>query len=675
MNRHAAISPGGTIVTGTAVETGERPSTLQFSDGFPTVVLGSAESDCVRNLDAREIDGLGLVVCWKSQGGMPWWLVRGQAPRQGPSVVHGDESPKIDPRGFLVWVDAADRGQSYLRLNLRTGEILPSEPMPPHRVGTSQGIAWIRDDGAIVWGDDQLHPGQVKGPRLWKLHVEVGPWVVGQTDRDWEVMAWHRDRDALYRVVRSSSSWRPRAAVVNGKLVVVMAQPFTVTREDQFVEVPVDAPTPDPGPGPGPAPIPVLDEWSHKLWVSSFFSYSERYGDTDDPIGNAETLVQDEQDPAVLPREIQRVQVLKRPLIVQGTDASGEGNINLTIAWWASGNSLATLSAAATACLQRPPAPVVAYLDARGWPAQAPAWMQSHRMWPSVQAYRFPGESLAAFEQAVEADLQRVTQWAPWLALTIRMDDFNSHSTAEAILECLPLYERWIRTYPVVVVHMFADRRGRGMAQIPQLRTWAHAVQAANPAERPSRWDYWTPGHVDPRFTAREKLKQTTPIIVVNEPERAELLAGLDALGGTPPAPPGPEPPPPPLPPPPPVPPGEAPDTEAITRRLGELRARYPPSMTQDQCVELLNAVAYEWRASGLGLLEKTEGNRGRRADDQECSVDYLVHQPSEQLADVLASAGPDGTTTPIRFTWRPMNLADGEHIGRFVAPIAGVPS
>lgn len=119
----------------------------------------------------------------------------------------------------------------------------------------------------------------------------------------------------------------------------------------------------------------------------------------------------------------------------------------------------------------------------------------------------------------------------------------------------------------------------------------------------------------------------------------------------------------------PPEPPMPLPDDTAVYDRLVELRATYPAAMTNDQCVELLNTVAHEYRADGMGLLAKTSGNLGTRYDGQRCSIDYLVVHP-DHLADVFADAGTGGTTTPQPFSWRPMNPDDGETPDRFVAPI-----
>lgn len=111
------------------------------------------------------------------------------------------------------------------------------------------------------------------------------------------------------------------------------------------------------------------------------------------------------------------------------------------------------------------------------------------------------------------------------------------------------------------------------------------------------------------------------------------------------------------------------PDESAIYDRIVAVRATYGPEPDNDDCVAILNTVAGEF--PGVGLMEKTGGNRGRRSDGVECSVDYLQTQDPPMVADVFKDAGgheDDGRTKPIRFSWRA--LEGEESPDRFVAPL-----
>ena len=119
-----------------------------------------------------------------------------------------------------------------------------------------------------------------------------------------------------------------------------------------------------------------------------------------------------------------------------------------------------------------------------------------------------------------------------------------------------------------------------------------------------------------------------------------------------------PPPPPPPTPEPPPMPVEPA----SLLDALKVARAFYGASMSNDECVALLNKVAWDARALGWGLLLKTSGNHGVRWNGTPCSVDWLVHQPSGLGCDVLSDAG--GASNPVWPTMEPFDAS------RFVEPL-----
>ena len=90
-------------------------------------------------------------------------------------------------------------------------------------------------------------------------------------------------------------------------------------------------------------------------------------------------------------------------------------------------------------------------------------------------------------------------------------------------------------------------------------------------------------------------------------------------------------------------------DPTSLLATVAKVRSYYGTPMTDDQCVELCNAVAWTHRADGWGLSRKVDGVRGRRYDGQECAHDILHHLPTNLLFDVLA--GAPQTATPV---WQP---------------------
>ena len=68
-------------------------------------------------------------------------------------------------------------------------------------------------------------------------------------------------------------------------------------------------------------------------------------------------------------------------------------------------------------------------------------------------------------------------------------------------------------------------------------------------------------------------------------------------------------------------------------------RARYGPTCTDSECVEICNEVAWVHRAEGYGISKKTTGTRGRRYDGQEACHDVIMLRDGSYW-DILASAG-----------------------------------
>jgi hypothetical protein len=87
----------------------------------------------------------------------------------------------------------------------------------------------------------------------------------------------------------------------------------------------------------------------------------------------------------------------------------------------------------------------------------------------------------------------------------------------------MPLYAELVQRFPVCGVMPFADRRGHGIAADADLRAWAEAFARANPA-RPNRFDYWRSEQSDLAAVLRNKLGQTTELVVLSHAEKDYLL-------------------------------------------------------------------------------------------------------------------------------------------------------
>jgi hypothetical protein len=81
-----------------------------------------------------------------------------------------------------------------------------------------------------------------------------------------------------------------------------------------------------------------------------------------------------------------------------------------------------------------------------------------------------------------------------------------------------------------------------------------------------------------------------------------------------------------------------------------QVRATYGPTMTDDECAELCNTVAWMHRADGWGINRKTSGTLGTLPNGVQIAHDILHYRPTNELVDCLQSAG--AASTP---TWNPV--------------------
>jgi hypothetical protein len=85
-------------------------------------------------------------------------------------------------------------------------------------------------------------------------------------------------------------------------------------------------------------------------------------------------------------------------------------------------------------------------------------------------------------------------------------------------------------------------------------------------------------------------------------------------------------------------------DLGAVVQSLQQERQKYGATMNDDECVELINAVAWKHRADGWGLSGKTFGKHGVRHDGEQVAHDVLHHRPTNKIWDVLGAAGAQST-------------------------------
>lgn len=308
---------------------------------------------------------------------------------------------------------------------------------------------------------------------------------------------WVRDYDLINELQRDSwsvSSWSPAIKTNFGDVI----NPPSTTGD------------------------PMYKSFERPMWVAPFYSHSVRYGDTTDHVGNAIWV----EGP-----EMGRAAAFGYPLIVDVPAHVDQAALNVTIAWWVSGATSDELGDKVKQAHNLPEKAIIAYLDkgqAVDWPSSRPDWV-TDRVWPSVMAYRDPNEPLAVFDIRVTSMLERVTSYKPiGIALTPAFYTRNGQTSAEHILECIPLYEKWINTFNIVCFMPFADRRPTGMIDNPEFREHARAFFYAAPSGRPNRFDYWRGSNDKPEDVLKNKLGQSRAAIVLEPYLRDYILEEID---------------------------------------------------------------------------------------------------------------------------------------------------
>jgi len=263
----------------------------------------------------------------------------------------------------------------------------------------------------------------------------------------------------------------------------------------------------------------MIASFERPMWQAPFFSHHPRYGDTssDRHVGNAIYVDHDDNN-------AERLLSLGYPLIVNvDHPRAKELSLNLTIAWFVSGGSMQELEALVNVVgREYEEKPIIAYLDGRNWfPNQD--WI-TDRVWPAIQAYRFPNEPLESFTENVGKAIIVANSHNRPMCLVSRFDDFNAQSTVNNILECMPHYEAWLRTYQFVAHMPFSDRRGNAIAINPLLWNQARAFQFAIPSQRPNRFDYWRPTDSSIKDILINKLGQSRAAVVLEPYLREHIL-------------------------------------------------------------------------------------------------------------------------------------------------------
>jgi hypothetical protein len=92
---------------------------------------------------------------------------------------------------------------------------------------------------------------------------------------------------------------------------------------------------------------------------------------------------------------------------------------------------------------------------------------------------------------------------------------------------------------------------------------------------------------------------------------------------------------------------------------LQQERPKYPFLMSDEQIGELLNKVAWQYRATGMALLGKESGSNVPTPSGKRVSSDFLVHVPTKTGHDIFTNnASQNAILVPFEWGPGPENLS-----------------
>lgn len=517
------------------------------------------------------------------------------------------------------WIDYGKGEGNHPAILLNNGLPLTVPETEGNHVTGALGWRYIDDNGEPVTSISTYNPDQSLGIKygvkdLYQFTIrDNGNLVVGESDKRVEAIIDRRYRVDISKLINDerhecryvnfkkeanylSISWyyfrSPTDYVACFLWLTVDELRALITNEE-----------------PDPVPIPVgnkvmIRAFNRPYWMAPYFSHHVRYGDTppNQHVGNAIAVIGDERNASVRNSELTRISQLNMPMIVDvGDHEPDRVHDNLIVAWLAASNDVNDLGNIVNRVRDEYyEKPIIAYLDHTDWPENVPFNLTN--VWPSIQAYRAPSESLSHFRNRVEFAIKTVAAYgAEGMCLVPRFDNYNGSSTIEKIIECMPLYEQWMRDYNFVAFMPFADRRGVGISSDARLYDWAKAFHYAIPSDRPNRFDYWRPADNTVEDILINKLGQQRAAIVL-EPYLRELILKKTLNEDN-----------------------ELPDNPI--QELWEIRRKLYPDVADNQplnsrakAFEITKRFVWKYRHTGLGLMKARHGS-DNNVDGYNCEI------------------------------------------------------
>lgn len=215
--------------------------------------------------------------------------------------------------------------------------------------------------------------------------------------------------------------------------------------------------------------VPTYPKFNQAMLSGYFYQYSDQYGDNQSAPGNCTVLVE--------PNVWKRVPISVQ--LICSTNALPD-TLDRVAALWVSAedvNSLETAAAAVKA--QYPSIPVLGYIDGRNW-TRVPKNVD----WFGIQTYCLKGESVAAFQQAIQSLIAQLEPFGK-IALITQNYDTNASLTGD-LVPLQNIYQQLAyKNTSVIAALRFSDGRSiagtttGGTRVHPELYPWHRAFDAA----------------------------------------------------------------------------------------------------------------------------------------------------------------------------------------------------
>src|SRR5690606_2342331 len=178
-------------------------------------------------------------------------------------------------------------------------------------------------------------------------------------------------------------------------------------------------------------------------------------------------------------------------------------------------------------------APVIVYYDAPQFPIQALSSLDRRTHWISIQCYRQATESLSAFRDRVNSQVNSISHAGFYQLPTWNFYTLNGTVSEEFITDTFQFIRPLFDDYKVIGLLAFADMRPTGMVDNPRIAAFFEELEDAV-LDAPNRYTGWMSRFTNPDEQLKNILSQDKAQFVLSKEQTDYIKSFL----GSEPAPP-----------------------------------------------------------------------------------------------------------------------------------------